>query len=151
MTEAVEPFSNSVQIGLRVPVIVIALAGVVLALVLLRRIGAPAAILGALGSLVVAVDQIVNIAWVLHLSSLADVDGFDADGYNTTNNAYTVADPLLITLGVALLIAAVVTKRPAAGAPAPQPGQFPPPFPPQQPQFPQPPQQPFPPQPPYGR
>ncbi|MEV4514028.1 hypothetical protein AB0K00_34345 [Dactylosporangium sp. NPDC049525] len=151
MSETVEPFSNGIQIGLRVPVILFALAGVVLALVLIRRLGALAGILGALGGLFVAADQVVNVAWVLQLTSMANGD-FDPDEYTTVNNAYTVADPIVITIGVALLVGALAAAalrkradpRPAPYQQAPFPQQ-PPPFPQQQ--FPQQPPQQFPPQP----
>jgi hypothetical protein len=131
------PLSNGVQTGIRVPVILIALAGVVLALVGIRRLGVGAAVLGALGSLFIAVDQIVTIVWVLHLSSIAKNTDSDIDTLNTANNAYTIADAVLITIGAALVVAALVVRRgaPQATVPPfpPQPYAAPPPYGPPQP------------------
>ncbi|WP_327004178.1 hypothetical protein OHA72_55585 [Dactylosporangium sp. NBC_01737] len=141
MSETVEPFSNGVEVGLRLPVILVALAGVVLALVLIRRLGALAGLLGAAGGLLIAADQVVNIAWVLHLTAMANGDDYDADTYVTAGNAYTIADVVLVTLGVALLIGAVVAaalRKPAATA-HPQQSPFP-----QQAPFPHPQQAPYP-------
>jgi hypothetical protein len=136
VSETVEPFSDSVQVGMRLPAVLVALAGVVLALVLIRRFGVLAGILGALGSLFSAADQVVNIAWFLHMTQLWNTHA-DADSYNSVDNAYFVADVVLATLGVALLIgafAAAALRRGAAPTPAGYPQQ--PPFPQQQP-FPQ--------------
>src|SRR4051794_8209416 len=107
MVDAVAPLSNSVQVGLRVPVILLALAGVVLILVAMRKIGPVAGVLGALGSLFIAIDQTVNILWVLHISVLADADDISSDSVASANNLYTIADAVLVTIGAALLVTAV--------------------------------------------
>jgi hypothetical protein len=164
MLEAAQPLSEGVQIGIRLPVILVALAGVVLALVMMRRIGVAAGILGAAGSLFFAVDQLVNIVWVLHIASLVKSSDTSADEITTVSNTYTLADCALMTIGVILVVASFAFRRsaPPPAAPAgqfpanpyatPQPPTFPPASPyqdPYQAQQPAPPQQPpFPPAPP---
>src|SRR5438270_607132 len=164
MVDAVAPLSNGVQVGLRIPVVLVGLFGVVFVLVIMRRVGPVAAVLGALGSLFIAGDQIMNIVWVLHVSSLAKESDFNADQFNSVNNAYTIADAMLITIGAALVVVAIVVRRPGAGpaqagfpggfapaqgyqAPAPYPGYPPPAFPGQAPPQNYPPQPTYPPQP----
>jgi hypothetical protein len=137
MVEAVAPLSNGVQVGLRIPVVLIGLFGVVFVLVSMRKVGPVAGVLGALGSLFIAGDQLVNIVWVLHLSSISKEANFDADHFTTVNNLYTITDAVLITIGAALLVVAIVVRRPGAGPAQPgfpgqfggpgQPGQFAPP------------------------
>ncbi|MFG2045301.1 hypothetical protein [Dactylosporangium sp. NPDC048998] len=126
MDTTVEPLSTGVQIALRVPVFLIALAGVLLALLMIRRMGVLGGILAAAGSLLIAADQAANVAWVLHLRSMTSGGDLDIDTFNTVNNAYLVADAVLITIGVALVVASFVVRRPspagpvvAVGAPAP--------------------------------
>ncbi len=121
MIEAAEPLSNGVQVGLRIPVILIGLAGVVLMLIFMKRLGVVAALLGALGSFLIAVDQIINIVWVVHTTSLATSEDFDAEHFNSVTNIYTFTDVALITIGTALVVLAIVVRRPASSVPA-QPG-----------------------------
>lgn len=111
MTVSVEPLSNAAQVGLRIPIILIALAGAVIALILIRRLGVAASILAAAGSLFVALDQIVNIAWVLHTNDLIKKSDPDIDHINAVTKLYTFADVALITIGVALFVAALVARR----------------------------------------
>jgi hypothetical protein len=127
----VEPLSVGVQIGLRVPVILLALAGVLIALLMIKRLGPVAGILAAAGSLLIAADQAANIAWILHLRSMTSGGDLDIDTFNTVNNAYLVVDSVLITIGVALVVASFAVRRPAAVPPPPfaqpwNPGQVPP-------------------------
>ncbi|MFI5916693.1 hypothetical protein [Dactylosporangium sp. NPDC051541] len=118
-SSTVEPLSVGVQIGLRVPVILIALAGVLLALLMLRRLGALSGILAAAGSLLIAADQAANVLWILHVRSITSGGDLDIDTFNTVNNAYAVADAVLITIGVALVVASLLVRRSAAdGSPA---------------------------------
>jgi hypothetical protein len=130
-SSAVEPLSVGVQIGLRVPVILLALAGVLIALLMIKRLGPVAGILAAAGSLLIAADQAANIAWILHLRSMTSGGDLDIDTFNTVNNAYLVADAVLITIGVALVVASFAVRRPAVPALPPvtqpwNPGQVPP-------------------------
>jgi hypothetical protein len=113
LTDPVEPLSNGVQVGLRLPVILLALVGAVTVLVLVRRVGVAAAVLAGLGSLFIAADQVVNIAWVLHTNTLIKESDPDINGLNTLTKLYTFADVALITIGVALVIVAIVVRRPA--------------------------------------
>ncbi|WP_433088130.1 hypothetical protein ACQP1P_19605 [Dactylosporangium sp. CA-052675] len=106
------------QIGLRVPVILVGLAGVLVALLMIRRLGVLSGLLGAAGSLVIAADQASNIVWILHLRSLTSGGDLDIDTFNTANNAYTVADVVLITIGVALVVASFAVRRPGGDASA---------------------------------
>src|SRR5256885_8749828 len=139
---AIQPLSDSTQLGLRLPVILLALAGVVLALVFIRRYGALSAILGAIGSAVVAVDQIVNVVWVYTTTAQSNKEGVSADTVILTQNRFAILDAVLITIGVAVLLAGfVVRRRAVAGALPPWLG--PPGFPPPGPQG-------FPPGPPSG-
>nr|BFE57392.1 hypothetical protein GCM10020063_019180 [Dactylosporangium thailandense] len=117
-SSSVEPLSIGVQIGLRVPVILVGLAGVLVALLMIRRLGVLSGLLGAAGSLVIAADQAANIVWILHLRSLTSGGDLDIDTFNTANNAYTIADVVLITIGVALVVASFAVRR-TAPAPAP--------------------------------
>ncbi|WP_426512628.1 hypothetical protein ACPPVO_19525 [Dactylosporangium sp. McL0621] len=133
-SSAVEPLSIGVQIGLRVPVILVALAGVFVALLMIKRLGALSGILAAGGSLLIAADQAATIAWVLHLRSMTSGGDLDIDTYNTVANAYLVADAVLITIGVGLVVASFLTRRPSppdlAAPPVfapPPPVQIPPP------------------------
>jgi hypothetical protein len=128
MIDAVGPLSNGVQVGLRIPVVLIGLVGVVLVLVSMRKVGPVAGVLGALGSLFIAGDQLLNIVWVLHLSSISKEADFDADHFNSVNNLYTIADAVLITIGAVLVVVAIVVRRPGARPAQPGfPGQFGPP------------------------
>jgi hypothetical protein len=121
MNETAEPLSNVVQIALRTPVILVTLAGAVLVLLAVRRLGLPAALLGAAGSLAIALDQMVNIAWVLHLSYLTTDPDADFERATTVSNLYTIADSALITIGAILVVIALVVPRPAAPRPPPAP------------------------------
>ncbi|WP_433062438.1 hypothetical protein [Dactylosporangium sp. CS-033363] len=138
-SSSVEPLSIGLQIGLRVPVILVALAGALIALLMLRRLGALSGILAAGGSLLIAADQAANIAWVLHLRSMTSGGDLDIDSFNMVSNAYLIADAVLITIGVVLVVASFAVRRPASGpgfavagpagpvafggpGPAPQPG-----------------------------
>jgi len=114
---AIQPLSDSTQLGLRLPVILLALVGVVLALVFIRRYGALSAILGALGSAVVAVDQILNVIWVYTTTAQSKQEGISADTVVSTQNGFAILDAVLITIGVAVLLAGfVVRRRAVAGA-----------------------------------
>src|SRR5438128_2394946 len=116
----VAPLPDGLQTALRLPVVLIGLAGIVLALVLARRNGAISAVFGALGGALLAVDQIVNIWWVLHMSALAR-SAASNDDFTISNNLFTLADVVLITAaGAALVVAFAVRRRAAAPA-------FPPP------------------------
>ncbi|MEU7872391.1 hypothetical protein [Dactylosporangium sp. NPDC049140] len=126
-SSAVEPLSIGVQIGLRVPVILVALAGVLVALLMIKRLGALSGILAAGGSLLIAADQAATIAWVLHLRSMTSGGDLDIDTYNTVANAYLVADAVLITIGVGLVVASFLTHRPSPPGPAAPPVFAPPP------------------------
>jgi hypothetical protein len=116
---AVDVLPDSVQISLRVPVMLLALAGVVLALVAGRRLGALAAVFGAIGSGLLLVDQIVDATWVPVLNALAKDANSTPDEYATTTNLYTVADIALITIGAAFLVFAFFVRRPADRKAAP--------------------------------
>jgi hypothetical protein len=121
---AVEPLSNAAQTGLRLPVILFALVGAVLALVFLRRWGVLSAVLAAVGMFVVAVDQIVNVIWAYTTSQQVKEPGDNSVKIITTQNRFTIADAVLISIGVALLVVALAVHRrvggsPAAGYPAP--------------------------------
>jgi hypothetical protein len=137
-SSSVEPLSIGLQIGLRVPVILVALAGALIALLMLRRLGALSGMLAAGGSLLIAADQAANIAWVLHLRSMTSGGDLDIDSYNMVANAYLIADAVLITIGVVLVVASFAVRRPSSGpafngagavpAPGPVPGFGGPPF-----------------------
>jgi len=145
---AAEPLSISAQTIVRIPAIIVALVGVVLALVMMKRLGVFAAVLGAAGSLFIAIDQAVNIAWVLHLSSTST----SGDKLTTLNNMYSILDPVVITIAAALIVGSFLTRR-KSGPPASTPPPFNPygaaasPFPAAPQPFPAAPQQPFPPAP----
>ncbi|WP_432824487.1 hypothetical protein [Dactylosporangium sp. CA-092794] len=137
---AVEPLSWGVQIALRLPLLIIGLAGVLIALLSIRRLGVAAGLLTAAGSLMVAADMAVNVLWVLHLRTMSSDGDFDLDSLNAVNNAYLLGDAVLITVGVALLVAGLLArKRPEADAPVPAPGAVPWPAPPMPPMPPVPP------------
>jgi len=112
MIDTVEPLSNGVQIGIRVPALLIALAGMVLVLVAMRRTGVLATMLGAAGCLFLALDQLVIIVWVLQVSSLSTGSNVDADQLTAVANLYTLVDAAMITVGVTLVVAALVVPRP---------------------------------------
>src|SRR5690349_13999316 len=116
MIEAAGPLSNGVQVGLRVPAILIGLVGVVLILIFMRRLGTGAALLGAAGSFLLAADQGLGIAWILHNSSMTSSSNFDEQHFYTINNVYTYVDVALMTIGIALVVIAIVVRRP--GQPA---------------------------------
>jgi uncharacterized membrane protein len=135
---AVTPLSDSTQLALRLPVILFALAGVVLALVFIRRYGVLSAVLGAIGSAFVAVDQIVNVVWVYTTTAQNKKEGISFDTVVSTQNRFAILDAVLITIGVGLLLAGFVLRRRAAASsppppfapPWPGPSGFPPPPPP---------------------
>jgi hypothetical protein len=104
---------TAVQIGIRIPVILVALAGVVLALVMMRRLGTLAAVLGAGASFFIAVNQLMAIVWVLHLSSLARDPDAKADDFTTVGNVYTMIDAVLITVAAVLLVVTFLARKPA--------------------------------------
>ena len=124
MGSAAQPLSDGVQIGIRIPVILVAVAGVVLALVMIRRVGVAAGILGAAGSLFIGIDQLVNVVWVLHIASLVKSSSSSADEITTLSNTYTLVDCALVTLGVALVVASFAFRK-SAPAPAAPAAQFP--------------------------
>jgi hypothetical protein len=120
----VAPLSDGVQTALRLPVILIALAGIVLALVFAKRNGVISAVFGVLGSALLAADQVVNIWWVLYMSALARSAAPD-ESFTTANNLFTLGDVVLVTAaGAALVVAFTARRRAAVPAPA-----FPPPVP----------------------
>jgi hypothetical protein len=106
-----EPLSTNAQIGLKVPLLLVALAGVVVALVNLRRLGVPAAVLAAAGGAMFALDQAINIAFAEALSRRNAVDLI-----NRFFNTFTLLDFALLLSGTVLLIAAVLVRRPATGS-----------------------------------
>jgi hypothetical protein len=110
---AAAPFTNGVQIGLRIPVVLLGILGLVLILTAARRIGVGAVILGAIGSVLVVLDQIVNIAWVLTTSSMVLETDSAVGDFNQVNNLFTLADVVLITSAAGLLVFAVFVRRPA--------------------------------------
>ena len=116
--------SSGVQIALRTPAVLLGIAGVVLALVAVRRLGGLATTFAAVGSALIAADQIVNIAWVLVLTDMGHDSETPANDYNSVTNAFTVADAILLTIGAGLLIFAFFVRRPADRGPRPA---FPPP------------------------
>ena len=113
----VTPLSTGTQAALHIPVILVALAGVVLALVFARRLGLPSAILAALGSAVVAGDQTVNVIWAYATNAEAERQATSAE-IITTQNSFAIVDAVLITIGVGLLVVALALVRRKAG-PAP--------------------------------
>jgi hypothetical protein len=117
--EAIDPLPNGVQIGMRIPVVLLGLLGLVLALVAARRLGGLAAALGAAGAAALAVDQIVNIWWVLQISSLNDNSDTTVDDYNKVNNIFLVVDLILVAAGLLLLLLAFLVRRPAERGAAP--------------------------------
>jgi hypothetical protein len=125
MVEAVQPLSDGMQIGLRIPVILLALFGVVFAFVTMRRLGVATGVLVALGSLFIAVDQLLNILWVLDVTSTASEANYDVDTLTSTNNLYTVADAALITIGAGFVVASVVVRRITGGPKVPAQAAFP--------------------------
>jgi hypothetical protein len=114
--EAIEPLPNGIQIGMRIPVVLLGLAGLVLALVAARRLGGLAAALGAAGAAALAVDQIVNILWVLQISSLNNNSDTTVDDFNSVNNIFLVVDLILVAAGLLLLTLAFLVRRPAERA-----------------------------------
>jgi hypothetical protein len=112
-TLAIGPMSEGVQIGIRVPVILLALAGVVLALVAGRRLGVLAALFAAIGSGLLAVAEIVDVAWVLVVSAMAKDSRTTVDDYNAAGNLFTAVYVLVLTIAVAFLVFAFFVKRPA--------------------------------------
>src|SRR3954464_7423269 len=114
MTDAAQPLSDVTQVALHLPVVLLGLAGFVVVLVNMRRLGTLATLLGAAGAVLIAADQIVGVVWVLHLSALTDQPDFDPDHVTSLSNTYTVLDVVLITIGAALALAAIVVRRPPA-------------------------------------
>jgi hypothetical protein len=112
-TLAIGPMSDGVQIGIRVPIILLALAGVVLALVAGRRLGILAAIFAAIGSGLLAGAEIVDVAWVLLVSAMAKDSRTTVEDYNAAGNAFTVVYVLVLTIAAAFLVFAFFVKRPA--------------------------------------
>ncbi|GAA0735526.1 hypothetical protein Drose_19585 [Dactylosporangium roseum] len=125
VTDAVTPLSDATLIGLRVPVVLLTLAGAVLALVLIRRLGLFTSLVGASGCLFIAADQVVNVVWPLHVTGLAEDGAYEADDMISLTNIYTITDAALITAGVALVVLALLVRRPARSvALPPPPGHF---------------------------
>jgi hypothetical protein len=126
---AVQPLSDSTQLGLRIPVILFALAGMVLALVFMRRLGVLSAVLAAAGIGFVLVDQVVNVVWAYTTSAQAKESGDNFEKIITTQNRFMIADAALITIGVALLVVALAVHRrvPASPGPAYAAPSYPPP------------------------
>ena len=118
MESSVEPLSTTAQVVLRLPVALIAFAGALVALALIRRLGVLSGLLAAGASLLLAIDQAANAVWVWHLRSISSDEDLDIDTFNTVNNAYLLADVVLITITAALLVASFAVRRPAA-PPAP--------------------------------
>jgi hypothetical protein len=115
---SVEPLSTTAQVVVRLPVALIAFAGALVALALIRRLGVLSGLLAAGASLLLAIDQAANAVWVWHLRSISSDEDLNIDTFNTVNNAYLFADVVLITIAAALLVASFAVRRPAA-PPAP--------------------------------
>src|SRR2546423_7362489 len=119
---AVEPLSNGVQTALRLPVVLFALAGIVLALVFVRRLGVAAAVLTAIGSAVVTADQVLNVVWAYTTTAQGKEPDITADKIIGTQNTFAVVDAALITIGGGLLGVGLAVHRRGAGPPPPPPG-----------------------------
>jgi hypothetical protein len=112
-TLAVDAFSEGVQTGLRVPAILLGLVGVVLAIVAGRRLGVLAAIFGAIGSGLLALDQVSGLVWVMTLRAMVEERDARPDDIAAASNLCTVIDVLLTTIGLAFLVFAFFVRRPA--------------------------------------
>ncbi len=112
-TLAVDAFSEGVQAGLRVPAILLGLVGVVLAIVAGRRLGAMAAIFGAVGSGLLTLDQISGLVWSHVVSAMINDTRSKQEDLNAVSNLFTVVDVLLTTVGLAFLVFAFFVRRPA--------------------------------------
>jgi hypothetical protein len=112
-TLAVEPLSEGVEIGMRVPGILLALVGVVLALVAGRRLGAMAASFGAIGSGILMAAQITDIVWILILRAMAKDTNVKVDDYVSVSNLFSILYVVLATIGLAFLVFAFFVRRPA--------------------------------------
>jgi hypothetical protein len=112
-TLAVEPLSEGVQIGMRVPGILLALVGVVLALAAGRRLGVLAAAFGAIGSAILLSGQVVDVVWIILVNAMAKDTATKPDDYVTVGNLFTVIYAALLTIGLAFLIFAYFVRRPA--------------------------------------
>lgn len=124
-TTAIDVLPDAVQVALRVPVILIGLAGVVLALVSARRLGVKATVFAVLGSGLLALDQISNIAWSLVLSAMAKDTSTTSDDFNGVTNLFTILDVVLVTIGLGFVVVALLVRRPAdRKAPASVPPSF---------------------------
>jgi hypothetical protein len=110
---AVEPLSEGVEIGMRVPSILLALVGVVLALVAGRRLGAMAAAFAAIGSGIVGGAQVVDVVWILIVRAMAKDTNTKVDDYVSVGNLFTVIYAALLTVGLAFLVFAFFVRRPA--------------------------------------
>jgi hypothetical protein len=115
---AVEPLSTGVQTALRIPVILFALAGIVLALVFARRLGIAAAVLTAIGSAVVTADQVLNVLWAYTTNAQSKETDITADKIIGTQNTFAVIDAVLITIGIGLLVVGLAVHRRTPGAPS---------------------------------
>jgi hypothetical protein len=118
---AVEPLSNGVQTALRLPVILVALAGIVLALAYVRRLGVLSAVLTAIGLAVVVADQGLNVVWAYTTTAQGKEADITADKIIGTQNTFAVVDAVVITIGVALLVVALAVHRRVPGSPPPPP------------------------------
>jgi hypothetical protein len=126
----VTPLSTGTQTALHIPVILFALAGAVLALVFMRRLGIAAAVLIAMGSAGVALDQILNVVWVYTTSAQAKEPDITTSKIISTQNTFAVVDAVVITIGIALIVVGLAVHRRVPGpvaAPAYGASPYPPP------------------------
>jgi hypothetical protein len=112
-TLAVEPLSEGVQIGMRVPGMLLALLGVVLALAVGRRLGAMAASFGAIGSGFVLGALIADVAWILTFEAMVKDRNTKPDDITSAANLFSTVYVVLFTLGLAFLVFAFFARRPA--------------------------------------
>jgi hypothetical protein len=108
---ALAPLSDGVQIGLRVPVILLGLLGLVLALVKARRLGVAATAFAVVGTAMLTIGQVVDGWWALRISSMIR-EGASEDDFNLINNLFTAADVILVTMAAAFLVMAILIRRP---------------------------------------
>jgi hypothetical protein len=113
--EAVGMLPNGAQIGLRIPLLLLGIVGLVLALNGSRRLGSRGAMLAAAGSAAFALDAILDIIWIALTSRI-----YTSPSVGTFLDLFTVLDVVLIGVAMALLIAAFSVRRPGdAASPAP--------------------------------
>ncbi|GIH12793.1 hypothetical protein [Rugosimonospora africana] len=148
--EAVGLLPTGAQIVLRVPLVLLGIAGLVLAVISRPRLGGRAAILGAMGGAAFALDAILNIIWIAMSEHI-----YRSESTSTVAawlDFYNVTDVVLLAAAMTLLAVAFTGRgpggepRPLLGAPAGPGGYtgYPPPPPPYQPTAqPQPPAQPL--------